>query len=294
MRLRLNQPIVRSAVGLILLGIGGLALLPFGAQIRQAEMQAGLLTQYAHTGNKRDALMEQLSFFTLGGMRSLAAEILLLDATTAWIERDWPRAERRWHAITSLCPQRPNYWMSAARDMAVNAASHATHDDSLSPQMQTMLSRSYIERGVRFLLSGIAHQPDNPQLYAALGDIYADLNRRPDFTKAAEAYHAAVERGASPLYRRMEFYNLCRIRGREQEAWRLGRELFEAPGHRLPSVKCLLFVLENKLGLPAEDRLSVEEIFGSEQKARKELTRFERNSLRFPIYGISSYLRAAE
>lgn len=288
MRPRALSPIRRTLSGIILLGLGGLILLPLSSRLRQVEERAGLLSAFpAITG---DALAEQLSFFTLGGLRSLAAEILTLDATHAWMQRDWPRAERRWQMITTLCPLRPNYWASAAREMATNAAAHALHDARLTPGEQARLARRYINRGERFLLDGLAQLPDNALLYMRLGDLYADLNRNPSFTRAAAAYHEAVRHGASALYRRQEFYSLCRIRGREQEAWKLGRELFDSPAHRVPSLRCLLFVLQHKLNIPPAERLTPEQLFGSEQKARRELANFAHNQLRFPIQGIKEYL----
>lgn len=99
----------------------------------------------------------------------------------------------------------------------------------------------------------------------------------------------------SEIYRRQEFYNLCRIRGREQEAWQLGRELYALPSQqRIPSLRCLLFVLQHKLQVPEDQRLSATRLFGSEAKARQELARFEHNRLRFPVNGIREYLSAAE
>lgn len=290
---RAFSPLWRFLVGVILLGLGGLALLPLSRQLRRVELRAGLLSAFpAITG---DALAEQLSFFTLGGLRSLAAEVLALDATNAWMQRDWPRAERRWQMITTLCPLRPNYWVSAAREMATNAAAHAFHDASLSPGEQTRLARRYIERGERFLLDGLAQMPENALLYMRLGDLYADLNRNPSFARAAAAYHQAVQHGASALYRRQEFYSLCRIRGREQEAWRLGRELFlTSSSHHVPSLRCLLFVLQHKIHVPAEERLTPVLLFGSEEKARRELANFARNQLRFPVNGIKEFLSGGE
>ena len=278
----------RAVLGMALLALGGMALLPLGRSLQQAEHRAGLTAPELSLAG--DALAEQLSFFTLGGLRSLAAEILTLDATTAWVERDWPRAERRWEMITTLCPGRPNYWINASRDMATNAASHTARDASLSPREQEIMTRRYIARGEKFLQDGIAHNPQNPLLYMSLGDLHADLNRRPDFAAAAAAYHRAVELGASALYRRQEFYNLCRIRGREQEAWTLGRELYNTPSQRVPSLRCLLFVLQQKIDAPASERLSAAELFGSEARARQELSRFEHNQLRFPVSGIRQYL----
>lgn len=288
---RLIHSLYHIAAGAAMLGLGGAALLPYSAKLKREENAAGLQADMPPVTG--DALVEQLAFFTLGGLRSLAAEILVLDATTAWVERDWPRAESRWQMVTTLCPLRPNYWISASRDMATNAASHALHDSELTLAEQTRLSRRYFARGERFLQDAAAHLPNHVLIHKHLGDLYSDLNRFPSFARAAAAYHRAVELGAAPIYQRQEFYNLCRIRGREEEAWKLGRELFRTQNHRVPSLKCLLFVLQHKIHVAPEERLDIAELFGTEAKARKELSLFLRNNLRFPVTGIREYLSGA-
>ena len=282
----------RYASGILLLALGGAGILHLlGEDVRRVEKESGLYNGVTLTGSGRDALAEHLSFFMLGGLSSLAAEIMVLDATSAWIERDWTRVEQRWNAATTLNPRRPNYWINAARDMAVNAAAHAANDSSLTERERTLRSRSFFHRGEKFLEDGALHHPTSALIRVSQGDMYADLNRFPNFGKAAEAYGEAVRLGAAPLYRRQEFYNLCRIRGREQEAWELGRALYDSPSQRLPSLLCLLFVLQNQIDVPPRQRLSVEQLFGSPEKARRELSRFEHNSLRFPVYGIKDFLR---
>lgn len=281
-------------VGLAMLGGGGLALSWPIRWLKAAEAEAGLQMDVKSPDAAGDVLMEQLSFFMLGGLRSLAAEILVLDATNAWVEQDWPRAERRWQAITMLCPTRENYWINASREMALNAVGHIWRNSLLSPTEQAELAYRYRMRGVRFLTDGIAHNPSSAVLYMNLGDLHANLARQPSFEKAAAAYHRAVELGATSLYRRQEFYSLCRIRGREREAWELGRRLYDTPGQRQPSLKCLLFVLQHKIDVPQAERLSPEQLFGSAAQARIELSRFARNQLRFPTTGITSYLAAEE
>ena len=93
------------------------------------------------------------------------------------------------------------------------------------------------------------------------------------------------------MYRRWVFYNLSRIRGREAEALELGRSLFAETNSRTPTLRCLLFVLQNRLNLPQEERLTVDELFGSEQKARRDLALFAKNDLRFPITGVADFLQ---
>lgn len=289
MRLHFILRPLRTGAAVLFLAAGGAVLAPVAGSLRQQELAAGLQHEMPDI-DRSDALSQQLALFTLGGLRSLAAEILSLDATNAWVERDWARAERRWQAITTLAPKRVNYWVSAARDMGTNASADSSANPRFSTVEQARLAASYYERGLRFLKDGIRNNPDSILLYCRLGDMHSDLYRRPRFGEAAEAYHRAVEMGAPDLYARQEFYNLCRIRGREKEAYALGRKLFEKRDNRVPSVSCLLFVLQHILALPEDECLGVTELFGTPARARKTLASYEHNHLRFPTAGIRGFL----
>lgn len=283
------QQALRMAASLALLAVAGWMIRPFSSALRNRQDDAGLHYP-APRLDRQDALSQQLALFSLGGLRTLAAEIMSLDATNAWMKRDWERAEHRWEAVTTLAPHRQNYWISASRDMATNAAGDVAHDRRLSEYEQEAQRRHYIGAGERFLLKGIANNPQSILLHIRLGDLYSDLYRSPRFAKAVEAYRRAVELGAPALYERQEFYNLCRIRGREKEAWQLGRKLFENPQNHVPSVRALLFVLQQKIEVPEEERLSVEQLFGSHSQAVHDLGPFVNNSLRYPTTGINEFL----
>ena len=277
------------AAALALLGTGGALLAVPSARVAAEELAAGLI-QPPPPPERGDALAQRLSFLTLGGLRSLTAELLTTDATDAWLVQEWPRAQKRWEQITTLAPQRANYWMRAARDMARNAVAHTLSRRDMEPPAQAALAASYLESGERFLLDGAANNPQNPLIYLELANLYENTARRPQFAKAAEAYSRALELGAPPMYRRWVFYNLSRIRGREREAYDLGRRLFEEPSARTPSLRCLLFVLQNKLALPPQERLDVPQIFGDEQRAHRQLRSFLHNDLRFPTTGVAEFL----
>lgn len=277
-------------LAVLMLLVGGLVLQPLNRAVSQAQHTQGLQLPPPRIAQK-DAFTQQLAFFTLGGLRSLAAELTSLDATNAWSNRDWPRADARWQTVTTLAPRRVNYWVAASRDMATNAAGDILSRDNLNRRDRTMQAHHYIQRGEDYLLSGLANSPDSPLLYARLGDFYSDLYRRPEFGKAAAAYARAVELGAPQIYSRLRFYNLCRIRGREQEALALGRELFADPRNNVPALRTLIYVLQHKLNLPPEQRLSIEQLFGNHKRARRDFNTFRRNTLLYPTNGIEEYLK---
>jgi len=269
---------------------GGLLLQPFNQATARAQQLNGLKLPPVRLG-KKDAFSQQLAFFTLGGLRSLAAEITALDATNAWIKRDWKRADARWDTVTTLAPHRVNYWVAAARDMASNAAGDYLNSEHYQERENRLLARHYISRGEHYLLQGIANNPQSMLLHARLGDLYSDLYRNPQFSKAEQAYKKAVELGAPQLYNRLRFYNLCRIRGREAEALQLGLALLPDPHNNVPALRTLIFVLQNKLNLPEAERLSIEQLFGTRKRALRDLRTFRHNRLLYPTNGIEDFLR---
>lgn len=280
-------------VAALLLAGGGAALLPFSRSVSQQAHEQGLLLPPAPITGAKDALTQHLSLIMLGGLRSLAAEILALDASNAWLEQDWPRARQRWEQITSICPQRASYWARAARDMAKNAVAHVQERDDLNEHERAVLTKEYLDAAEDFLTKGVAANPGNVTLLLEMGAFYEDLARRPQFRKAVETYRRAIAAGAPEMFRRWEFYNLCRIRGCEAEALQLGRTLFRQERHRAPSLRCLLFALQNKLNIPPQERLSVETLFGSQEKAVRQLRRYLHNDLRFPVHGVAEFLQAS-
>ena len=278
----------------VLLIFGGMLLNRQAQRVRAHELAVGLqLPPPPTTADTRDRLSRQLSLFAMGGLRSLAAEILAMDATSAWLQQDWTRARKRWGQITTLCPHRPSYWSRAARDMAKNAVAYVYSNKGLSEHARATQAKEYLDAAEQFYLQGLAANPDSLLLQLDLAGYYEDLARRPHFTKAVEAYRKALDMGASDMYERWVFYNLCRIRGREQEAWELGRALFKRQRHHTPSVRCLLFALQHKLNIPAEQRFSIEELFKTDERARKQLQPYLHNTLRFPINGVAEYLQTA-
>lgn len=279
---------VGGALGL--LAAAGWCMQPWLSRMREQEKQAGLILP-APELDTADALSQQVAVFALGGLRTFAAEMLSLDATHAWLQQDWARSRARWEQITRLCPRRVNYWVRAANDMAKNAVAWVNGRKGISEHERALLRKDYLDAAEGFLQAGLANNPDSVLLWLQMAAFDEDLTRRTNFSRAVEDYRRALELGASPMYQRWVFYNLCRIRGREREAWELGRRLYaEDVNHRSPSLRCLLVALENKLELPQAERLTLEELFGTQERAHKYLHRYLHNQLRFPTTGIAEML----
>lgn len=285
---------VAEFAAIAVLATGGIGLSFLSRQVEKAQLAEGLQQDAPYESGSRDELSRQLALFSLGGLRSLAAEILAVDATSAWVEQDWPRADRRWKEITTLAPRRVNYWVRAARDMSKNAVSHARRLKTLSERDRVLLAARYRKRGEEYLQDGIACNPKSALLHLELAAYYEDPMGSPNFRKASSEYEKALALGAPDMYRRWVFYNMARTRGREQEAWQMGRLLFREKQHRSISLRCILFALQNKLDLPEGEKLSVEELFGSDSSARKQLSLYRGNNLHYPTYGVEQFLKKIE
>ena len=86
-------------------------------------------------------------------------------------------------------------------------------------------------------------------------------------------------------------------------AWQLGRELFIDEDNRQPSLLFLLFVLQHKLEIPAEEALSVDTLYrhtpeesADEVLARalEDMSHMLNNDLLYPVNGVAEFLKQHE
>lgn len=278
--------ILSVCISILLFGMG-MNILTQKLVLREKKL--GLLNEWSMPEG-HDTLTRQLSLLGLGGLRSLGAEILSLDAVDAWSKCDWQRVEERSRQIVTLCPKHANYWVTAARQFFYNAAMDAQTDPELSYWEKKQTARRYMKKGIDFLNEGVVINPKSILLLTNLGDFLSDANRAPQFARAAASYHRAVQLGAPSLYSRLEFYALFRSSGKEREALALGRSLFQDPSHRLPSLLAAIAVLQHKLNIPEEERIPLETLFGNRKRAESILSQFRQNDMGFPADGVDQLL----
>lgn len=279
---------LRQLPALLILTAGGAALSLASAPLREEQTERKLRLPPVRIDG-RDALSQQLALFSLGGLRSLAAEILVLDATDAWLKNDWPRARRRWQSVTTLSPHRVNYWARASQEMARNAAAQVRADRSLDLHRRAELAQEYRRCGEQFLVDGLKNNPNDPTLLLESARFCNDVALPPRYAEAADLYARAADSGAPEYYRRWQLYSLCRLYNRKEESLRIARQLFEDPKHRSPSLCCILFDLQEELDVPEDQRLSIEEIFGSRRNGLRELRDYLRNDLGYPVSGVRDW-----
>jgi hypothetical protein len=199
----------------------------------------------------------QLGFIAgLSGFRSLVADVLFVQAHTAWERTEWGRVLLLFRQVTTLQPRAVLFWDMAAWHMAWNASAAALRDTT-QPRLALRIKaqREYFQLGKDFLERGIRNNPDRPQLYEAMARLYRDKYN--DHEHAAEFFAKAAALPGAPSYaKRFAAYELSYCEGREREAYGRLHELYTArETERLPTLIRRLKDLEIKLSVPLDQRI---------------------------------------
>ena len=199
----------------------------------------------------------QLGFIAaLSGFRSIVADALFIQAHVAWERTEWGRVLLLFRQVTTLQPRAILFWDMAAWHMAWNA-SVAALNDRTQPRLalRVKAQREYFALGKDFLERGIKNNPDRPQLYEALARLYKEKYKNHE--RASEFFAKAAALPGAPSYeRRFSAYELSYCEGREREAYDGLRRLYdEGEKERLPTLITRLKFLENKLGIPQDQRI---------------------------------------
>jgi len=199
----------------------------------------------------------QLGFIAaLSGFRAIVADGLFIQAHVAWERTEWGRVLLLFRHVTTLQPRAILFWDMAAWHMAWNA-SVAAMNDQTQPRLalRVKAQREYFALGKDFLERGIKNNPDRPQLYEALARLYKEKYK--DHEHASEFFAKAAALPGAPSYdRRFSAYELSYCEGREREAYDRLRQLYdEGEKERLPTLITRLKFLEDKLGIPQDQRI---------------------------------------
>jgi hypothetical protein len=199
----------------------------------------------------------QLGFIAaLSGFRAIVADALFIQAYSAWENTEWGRMLLLFRHVTTLQPHVLLFWDTAAWHMAWNASVAAMNDEK-QPRLalRVKAQREYFALGKDFLERGIKNNPDRPELYEALARLYTEKYK--DHERGSEYYaKAAALPGAAPWDGRFSAYELSYCEGREREAYKRLRQLYDkGPRERLPTLVKRLKFLENKLEIPQDQRI---------------------------------------
>jgi hypothetical protein len=240
---------------LVLLLVLGTTKLPIERQLAIEHQDLGFRRIELGLGLREQ--IGQLGFVAaLSGFRSLVADMLFIRAHIAWERTEWSRVSLHFQQITTLQPRAVLFWEMAAWHMAWNASAAALRDPA-QPRLtlRVKAEREFIALGRDFLERGVRNNPDSPQLYEALGRLYRDKYRNHE--RASALFEKTAKLPGAPSYaKRFAAYELSYCEGREREAYEKLHQLYLAgEKERVPTLLTRLKFLEEKLNIPAEQRI---------------------------------------
>jgi hypothetical protein len=245
---------VRVAAIFILLVFGALRM-PFEQRLTE-EHRAADFHGAKFDLDMRQRLGQSGFIAALSGFRALAADVLWIQAFSAWERTEWGRMKLLFDSVTSLQPRCIMFWDMASWHMAWNA-SIAACEDPKQPRgaLRLRAQREYFKIGEQYLLDGIKNNPDRWQLYERLGALYRDKFNDP--CKAYEAYEKSAALPGHPSFvRRFAAYMLADCPGHEREAYeRLVKYYQMGEDEHLPTLLQKLAELQEKLSVPPDQRI---------------------------------------
>lgn len=276
--------------------------MPFEAGVARELREANLTPPKLQIGTG-ERIGQTSSAVALGGLRTLVATFLNLKAFTYFQDTKWDELAETFDTIVDLAPRTPYYWEAGSSHLSYDAASYYLSQSTLPPLRRKEAWRASIHQGRAFLERGIRNNPKDWNLLAKLGTLLSDSNKftafqnqDKTFADAAEAYRRAAATGnALPYVKRAELWSLARIKGREKDALDLAHRLYATQSNRVPTLLCLMFVLEAYENPKMDTTKRAIEIFGGAQEAYDGLClHWKRSKEKFPVYGVAATLESLE
>jgi hypothetical protein len=287
-----RRPLFTAAAVLLAAGV---LRMPLEQAMTVEFREQGLLSQPLELELK-EKLGQNSSAIALAGLRTLVATFTQLKVTEHFSRQDWPDLERAMNTTVQLAPRGTYYWDMGAWHIGTNASTYYRAEAGLPELRARAEARRWVAKGREFYRRGIRNNPDDWQLRAALGNLCSDVFRFPDDTLAVEAYTGAIATGdAPPELRRALLRAEVRVGKNPEKSLAEVRELLEVPTNRVPTLLCIRYVLEQKIH-PSDDPVGrAVEIFGSREKALRNLGSYFLNIYdRLPMEGVETVVRMLE
>ncbi len=282
----------KTALVVTFLLIAGLLRMPLERPLGREMRQSSILAKPLDAGTS-EALGQTSAAIALGGLRSLVAATLNFSkVVTSWQNQDWLSIFNTFQQIHTLQPQVSYYWEAAASYAADDAYADYRDRPGLVDSQRTLRRDELFRKGVAYLDEGITNIPESQKLYELKARFLSDTYKPDhlDYAAAAEVLDEAVQLPkATDVIRRQRLYLMTRVPERRKEALGLAHEIFSDPESRFPSVKSILFALQNEF--PAEGAIPEKEIYPSEiDLIRSLFNYYQRRNENFPVKGVQSLL----
>lgn len=244
----------------------------------------------------KEKLGQNSSAVALAGLRTLVATFTHLKVTECFSRQKWFDLEKAMNTTVQLAPRGTYYWDIGGWHLGTNASTYYRSEAGLPELRARAEAKRWVLKGREFFQRGIRNNPDDWRLQVALGNLCSDPFRYPDDALAAEAYAGAVATGqAPPSVQRALLFARVRagidLAGSREKV----RELLANPRNRVPTLLCIAYVLEARADPPEDPVARAVEIFGSEEKALRNLGSYFLNIHdRLPMDGVELAVRLLE
>jgi tetratricopeptide (TPR) repeat protein len=216
------------------------------------------------TRQLRDELGQGLTIGVLSGMRSVVADLVWLNVTTAWMNQDWWKMGSYINLCTALQPRAPVFWDMGGWELAWNASIAALQDQTQPNELRRLkASRFWVDRGLEIYKRGIENNPEYWRLWRDTGFLYDQ--RLKDYRTAAYYYQKAselpdapvyLERFAAIMYDQHHAHDDSTAYAEWKALWeRLTPEQRQMKLHEGDRIESEIRRLEQKLSIPKEKRV---------------------------------------
>lgn len=201
------------------------------------------------------------AFAQLGGFRSLAADLLWLQANACWERRDLAGTKAALVLVEAVDPRPMVFWLNGARmigyDMAVWRIEAQGGEEAVPAAVRRRLEVEQALAAAAHLERAFVHHPDHPLLHIEIANL--QLQRLGDLSAAAEHYRRAAVQPEAPFYAARIYAELLRRLGREREAhdWLVALHPTLPPGNpyaMADTVLARIREMEARLDLPPSSR----------------------------------------
>jgi len=236
----------------------GIILTPVHRQAQAAFAPPATTLDFA---SLEPALGEGFALALFGGLRSVLADFMWIQAHIHWMERDAPKAESAVRLVVLLRPQSLYYWINGARMIALDMPDWILREYGPRHLVPEVIDRRVREAqarmGIEFLEDGFRHHPNHPRLLIEQAKFHR-IGRR-DTEAAAELFAEAARQRGAPYYAGRIHAYLLEEMGRLAEArefliWYHGQLPPEDPRAQIDNVEEWIANLEDALSLEPDQR----------------------------------------
>jgi len=251
---RLFQKIPRVVWVLLGLTAFGFARTPVENHLRDELAGARMLLPPPGQG-AFEQMSQSALIGTLGGLRSLVATYLTLEAYEHFSTKSWDDLRQTYQIITNLEPTDESHWVSVIWHIGINATANMELDRKLPRFERERRFKEYAFQAIDLAEKGIKQLPESAAIRIQLAEVYREKLK--DDCATSRVYGETIGLPGAPGYvRRFHGYFMARCPGKEQEAYAYLMSLYrEGDSQHLPTLIKEIKILEEKLAVPVPQRI---------------------------------------